>query len=51
MVRRELYLQKLIDVQIPDQYEKVLLTMDRSYIKDYDGIKNVNIIDFLLKDY
>lgn len=37
--------------KIPDQYEKVLLTMDRSYIKDYDGIKNVNIIDFLLKDY
>ena len=34
---------------IPDAYEKVLLTMDKIYIKDYEGIKNVNIIDFLLE--
>lgn len=34
--------------KIPDQYPKYLLTMDRSYIKDYEGIRNVNIIDFLL---
>ena len=34
---------------IPDQYDKVLLTMDRTYIRNYEGIKNVNIIDFLLK--
>ncbi len=36
--------------QIPDQYEKVVLTMDRTYIKDFNGIRNVNIIDFLLAD-
>lgn len=36
--------------KIPDQYEKILLTMDRSYIKDYHGIKNVNIVDFLMED-
>lgn len=36
--------------QIPDQYEKVVLTMDRTYIKDFNGIRNVNIIDFLLSD-
>ena len=35
---------------IPDQYEKTLLTMDRSYIKDFNGIHNVNILDFLLDD-
>lgn len=36
--------------QIPDQYEKVVLTMDRTYIKDFNGIRNVNIMDFLLDD-
>ena len=35
---------------IPDQYEKTLLTMDKSYIKDFNGIRNVNILDFLLDD-
>ncbi len=35
--------------KIPDQYEKVLLTMDRNFIRDYNGIQNVNIVDFLLK--
>ncbi|MDY4077520.1 MAG: ATP-binding protein [Clostridium sp.] len=34
---------------IPDHYEKVILTMDRSPIKDFNGIKNINIIDFLLQ--
>lgn len=36
--------------KIPDQYEKVSLTMDRTFVKDFDGIRNVNIIDFLLSD-
>lgn len=36
--------------KIPDQYEKVILTMDRTFVKDFDGIRNVNIIDFLLSD-
>lgn len=39
--------RELLPLQkIPDQYEKVILTMDRSYIKDFEGVKNVNIINF-----
>ena len=34
--------------QIPDNYEKIVLSMDKSYIKSYEGIKALNIIDFLL---
>lgn len=34
---------------IQDNYEKIVLSMDRSYINSYDGIKAVNIIDWLLK--
>ena len=34
---------------IPDQYEKILITQDRTYIKDFEGIRNVNIVDFLLE--
>lgn len=37
-------------VSIPDQYDKVLLTMDKPYVEDFEGIKWVNIIDFLLED-
>lgn len=33
---------------IPDNYEKIILSMDRSYIKSYDGIKSLNLIDWLL---
>ena len=35
---------------IQDNYEKIILTMDRSIKKDYNGIKVINIIDFLLED-
>ena len=35
---------------IQDNYEKIILTMDRSINKDYNGIKVKNIIDFLLED-
>jgi len=35
---------------IDDNYEKVILTMDKTFIKDYNGIKNINIIDFLLEE-
>ncbi len=34
--------------KIKDHYEKVILTMDRTHIRDFNGIKNVNIVDFLL---
>ena len=35
---------------IDDNYEKIILTMDKSINNDYNGIKVVNIIDFLLSD-
>jgi len=35
---------------IRDNYEKIALSMDRSYITSDDGIKMLNIIDFLLSD-
>ena len=35
---------------ISDNYEKVILTMDNSINKDFNGIKVVNIIDFLLEE-
>ncbi|MGB9666883.1 MAG: ATP-binding protein [Candidatus Cryosericum sp.] len=34
---------------IPDNYEKIVLSMDRSYVISYAGIKAQNIIDFLLE--
>ncbi len=33
---------------IADNYEKIILSMDRSYINSYDGIKSLNVIDWLL---
>ena len=33
---------------IPDNYEKTVLSMDRSFIHSYDGIKVENLIDWLL---
>ena len=33
---------------IDDNYEKIILTMDKSINKDYNGIKVINIIDWLL---
>lgn len=33
---------------IPDNYEKIILSMDRNYINSYDGIKSLYLIDWLL---
>lgn len=33
---------------VNDNYEKIVLSMDKSYIKSDEGIKLLNIIDFLL---
>lgn len=33
---------------IPDNYEKIVLSMDKSYINSYEGIKSINLIDWLL---
>jgi len=41
-------LAKLESIQ--DNYEKIILTMDNSINKDYNGIKVKNIIDFLLEE-
>ncbi len=35
---------------IPDNYEKIVLSMDRNYINSYDGIKSLNLIDWLLAE-
>ncbi len=35
---------------IPDNYEKIVLSMDRSYINSYDGIRSENLIDWLLSE-
>ena len=35
---------------INDNYEKLILSMDKTYITDHEGIKFMNIIDFLLSD-
>lgn len=34
---------------ISDNYEKIVLSMDRSFINSYDGIKSLNLIDWLLR--
>lgn len=34
---------------ISDNYEKIVLSMDKSYINSYDGIKSLNLIEWLLK--
>ena len=44
---RERELRPLL--MIPDNYEKIVLSMDRSFINSYDGIKSLNLIDWLLR--
>lgn len=34
---------------IHDNYEKIVLTLDRFSIGNYDGIKVINVIDWLLE--
>ena len=33
---------------IPDNYEKIVLSMDKNFITSYDGIKTLNLIDWLM---
>ncbi len=37
--------------EVRDNYEKVVLSMDKSFVVSYEGIKIRNIIDFLLEDW
>ncbi len=45
-LERELRPLKLIN----DNYEKIILSMDRSFVISYDGIKTINLIDWLIKN-
>jgi len=36
---------------INDNYEKVILSMDKSFVNSYEGIKIKNIVDFLLEKW
>lgn len=33
---------------IPDNYEKIILSMDRDYVNSYDGIKSLYLLVWLL---
>lgn len=33
---------------INDNYEKIILSMDRSFIQSYEGIRSINLIDWLI---
>ena len=35
---------------IPDNYEKIVLSMDRDFIRSYNGIKSLNLLDWLLDE-
>lgn len=37
-------------LDIPDNYQKIVVSMDKLIGDDYQGIKHYNILDFLLKD-
>ena len=37
-------------VAIADNYEKTVLSMDKTYLTNYEGIRFLNIIDFLLEN-
>lgn len=34
---------------VRDNYEKAVITMDRNFITGYEGIRLINVIDFLLE--
>ena len=40
----------ILQIKDKNNYEKIILTMDRSINQDYNGIKVKNIIDFLLEE-
>jgi predicted AAA+ superfamily ATPase len=36
---------------VKDSYDKIVISMDRTFVTDYAGIRLVNILDFLMEDY
>lgn len=52
LINEEVKTRKLRSLEsISDNYEKIILTMDKSINNDINGIKIVNIIDWLLEEY
>ena len=50
MLSKETAVRELRPLQnIQDNYEKIILSLDRNYINSYAGIKNLNLIDWLLE--
>ena len=51
ITNEEVKMRELRSLQnIDDNYEKIILTMDKSINNDYNGIKVMNIINWLLQD-
>ena len=51
LVNEEVKMRELRSLEsIEDNYEKIILTMDKTINNDYNGIKVINIIDWLLED-
>lgn len=49
MLSEEVRARELRPLQmIPDNYEKIVLSMDRDPIRSYEGIKSLNLIEWLL---
>jgi hypothetical protein len=45
----DVYLESIYNTVI-DNYEKVVLTLDRLTVGNYDGIRVVNLLDWLTED-
>ena len=51
LINEDVKMRKLRSLEnIEDNYEKVILTMDKTINNDFNGIKVINIIDWLLTD-
>jgi len=49
MTAKETFEREMIPLQsIKDNYEKIVLTLDRFTVGNYDGIKVINVLDWLL---
>jgi len=51
MMNESVKMRELASLEtISDNYEKIILSMDRNYVSDHKGIQIKNIIDFLLEE-
>ncbi len=52
MVEESVCKRKLSPLQkINDNYEKIVLSLNTGMDSSYDGIKSINVIDWLLEEY